>query len=87
MIKGIRLITLDATGTIFKFKEPPLVYANFAQKYQYQCDVKQLETSFYHSLKSVNKKWPHFGGASNVPSERWWNEVIHGTFKGIKQVL
>jgi len=77
----LRLITLDATNTIFKFKEPPMVnYVKFAKKHNVICQTETLIPAFYLSFKTVDKKWPHFGATSNVTSEKWWHEVIYGTF-------
>ena len=77
----LRLITLDATNTIFKFKEPPMVnYVKIAKKHNVICQTENLIPAFYQSIKTVEKKWPHFGATSNVTSENWWHEVIYGTF-------
>ena len=77
----LRLVTLGATNTIFKFKEPPPVtYVKFAQKHKLNCHPDSLTPAFQLSIKSVSKKWPHFGATSNVTSEHWWHEVIYGTF-------
>ena len=76
-----RLITVDATNTIFKFKDPPLVtYAKIAKRHNLNCHPDILTPAFKNSLKSVTKKWPHFGATSDVTSEHWWHEVIYGTF-------
>ena len=78
-----RLITLDATNTIFKFKEPPMVnYVKIAKKHNIICQTETLIPAFLQSLKSVEKRWPHFGATSNVTSEKWWHEVIYETFHG-----
>ena len=76
-----RLITVDATNTIFKFRDPPLhTYAKIALKHNLKCQPDQLTPAFFKTFKSVNEKWPHFGATSNVTSEQWWHEIIYGTF-------
>lgn len=80
---SLRLITLDATGTIFKFVEPPpLVYSRLASHHGIQREPELVAKSFWKSFKTVDKKWPHFGAVSGVSHKIWWDKVIEGTFEG-----
>ena len=80
-MKKLRLITVDATGTIFKFKEPPpLVYARIAQSHDIECNPTDLMTNSKKAYKQTDNKWPHFGATSSVSSDQWWQEVVLRTF-------
>ena len=82
-MKNIKLITIDATNTIFRFKEPPpAIYQRFAVKHQVSCESKTLVPKFLKSFSNVNQKWSHFGATAHVSSRDWWYEVIYGTFEG-----
>ena len=80
----IRLITLDMTGTVFKFKQPPILdYIAFARKHG--VDHKHLKSqivkeNFNKTLRSLVKAHPHFGSTSHLDSTEWWWKAVHGTF-------
>ena len=82
-MRRISLVTIDATNTIFKFREPPpVIYKKFADQHNIPiCDSHAITPDFLKAISGVNKKWPHFGATSNVTSKDWWFEVIFETFK------
>ena len=77
MKQSLRLITLDATGTIFKFKQPPpVVYAKIGQKHGLECDKVQIQASFKKAYKACLKEHPHFGSTTGISSKKWWIQGI-----------
>lgn len=78
-----RLITIDATGTIFRFKEPPNVtYARFAQRNHIKCNELAIKDQFKQAYKHVEQSHPNFGSTSGISSQDWWKKVVHRTFEG-----
>ena len=81
-LRQIRLITVDVTGTIFKFREPPSkVYKRFANDSGLKCSYEALQDSLVLNMRKMSKDYPHFG-ASGIGSYQWWKRVIHKTFQG-----
>ena len=82
-MNNLRLVTLDATGTIFKFKEPPpTTYVKFAQKYDLKCHENDVQKQFRIAYKTLNITHPHFGALSGISSKQWWCHVVQKTFEG-----
>ena len=82
-MKSIKIITIDVTNTIFKFKtDLHKVYAQVAKEHGLICNEKQLRKSFSMALSQMSKNHPNFGAATGMTSKNWWIGVIHQTFKG-----
>jgi hypothetical protein len=74
----LRFITVDATGTLLKFRRPPVeIYAEFGKKHGIEVDQDKLAQSFKAQWVSLNEKEPHFGKAWRP----WWTHFVVGTFK------
>lgn len=83
-MKTVKIITIDLTNTIFKFKtDPPTIYATVAKEHGLICCRKQLKKSFLMVYSQMSKSHPNFGAATGIGGEKWWNQVIHRTFKGL----
>ena len=81
-MRRIRLITVDVTGTIFKFREPPSrVYKRFASDSGLECSHEALQDSLALNMRKMSKNYPNFG-ASGIGSYQWWKRVVHLTFQG-----
>lgn len=80
----LRLITLDMTGTIFKFSVTPgAKYTQAARDHGLDCRQEHIERHMGEAFRKVNDKHPHFGGSSGLDSKDWWIQVVHGTFQGV----
>ena len=78
----IRLITLDLTGTVFRFRSPPFsIYNEVAAKRGLKSDDKAMKAAFYAAWKQQNKENPHFGALGRSDSKQWWIDVVHNTMK------
>jgi len=81
----LRLITLDMTGTVFKFKRAPLLdYIAVARKHE--VDEKHLSSdlvqrNWVQAFKHMSSTHPHFGSTTHVDSKDWWLNIVHGAFK------
>ena len=82
-MNALRLITIDATGTIFKFREPPpTTYARIAHKHNIKFQESEIMNQFKKSFKLMEVNHPHFGATSGISSQEWWSKVVHQTFEG-----
>ena len=80
---ALRLLTLDATGTIFKFRRPPVEeYVAVASIYGFRLDEARVRKQFKHVLKKMEMEHPHFGAKSQLDSMKWWINVVQETHKG-----
>lgn len=83
--KGI-LITLDALGTIYKFKEPiSKQYLDVARNCGVTTTIQEndLDTAFRRSYKSFVSKYPNYGKGKLESPEIWWKDLVHDTFKQV----
>ncbi len=79
----LRLITLDLTGTVFRFSRPVVsTYRAVGDKHGVHCEEADLKRSFRVALKKLNASDPHFGAVTHGSSEKWWRQIILETFKG-----
>jgi len=81
----IRLITLDMTGTVFKFRRSPILdYIAVARKHEVRekhLSVDLVQRNWVESFKRMSQTHPHFGSTSHVDSREWWFNIVHGAFK------
>ena len=90
MMRGLRLVTLDLTGTVFRFRKP--VFEEYSEVaaalHGVQCDPLQVKKAFFAAFKSWNKREPNFAGDKEAlerkgqASKAWWVGVVQDTFKG-----
>jgi hypothetical protein len=81
---ALRLLTLDATGTIFKFRKPPVEeYVRVASEYGFKLDEGRVQKQFKYVLKKMEVEHPHFGAKTQLDSMKWWITVVQETHKGV----
>lgn len=81
----IRLITFDATNTLFKVHSTVGdLYAKAASVHEIDADPHKVETNFRKSFHHFNTNYPNFGQTTGITSKQWWNEVIMGSFAGYR---
>ena len=83
MVSRLRLLTLDLTGTVFRFRKPPFVqYQEMAAAYGVDTDVDNVRKGFLTAWKTLNKSFPHFGSTTHGDSRTWWHELVHDVMRG-----
>ncbi|XP_045113968.1 haloacid dehalogenase-like hydrolase domain-containing protein 3 isoform X1 [Portunus trituberculatus] len=76
----LRLITLDMTNTILKFRKPPgEQYAAVAKLYGLDSDPLKLTQAFRLSFKQLEHEAPNFG-VGGIGWQKWWLGVVRRTF-------
>ena len=81
---SLRLLTLDATGTIFKFRKSPVdEYVSVASDYGFKLDQSRVKNQFKLVLKKMKTEHPHFGATTQMDSMSWWIKVVQETLKGL----
>lgn len=80
------IVTLDALGTLYRFKEPfPVQYRRMAKT----CGLKasyndtELEKSFRRAFKSLNVDFPNYGKDRLANPQVWWDMLVKETFAPI----
>lgn len=82
VLKGIKLVTFDATNTLLKFRVPPWEhYAVVARDHGFAGTPDDLKCRLLDSYKIMWSKYPNFG-KSKINWENWWRQVVTLTFKG-----
>jgi len=80
---GRRLVCLDLTGTVFRFRKSPVAtYKEVAGHYGLNVQENDIKRGFGQAWMRLSKEFPHFGGAHHKDSRRWWKDLIHDTMKG-----
>ncbi|KIV80091.1 hypothetical protein PV11_07618 [Exophiala sideris] len=77
------IITLDALGTLYKFREPiSKQYINVAQKcgVHDRLDPAALDKAFRSSFKHYNAEYPNYGKGRLEGPEEWWTKVVNQAF-------
>jgi len=76
------LLCFDAFGTLFRPRQPIFKqYGEVARLYGVNnFSDEELATSFKDAFKQQSKDHPNYGRATNMGSQRWWTNVIEGTF-------
>ena len=79
----IRLISFDATNTLFKVcGSVGEIYAKTALKYGVKTDPEIIDNNFRKAFKQFNKKYPNFGKEVGMSSRQWWDYVVQTSFNG-----
>ena len=80
-LRNIRLVTFDAFGTLFTFRQPiAKTYALAALKHGLSINFKAIHDAFVGAMKMQSRQSPNFGSQSSVSSEQWWSAVVETTF-------
>lgn len=77
------LVTFDALGTLYKFREPVAVqYSKVARScgLNAKVDLKKLDHAFRSSFKHHNASYPNYGKGKLDNPEEWWNLVVKQAF-------
>lgn len=81
----IRLITFDATNTLFKVHSTVgELYTKAASIHGVDADPHKVETNFRKSFHHFNTNYPNFGQTAGITSRQWWDEVVKGSFAGYR---
>ncbi|OQO10724.1 hypothetical protein B0A48_04024 [Cryoendolithus antarcticus] len=82
MTKRNLLLCLDAFGTLYTPKAPIATqYSEVAKSLGLSGFTDaDLTKSFRAAFKHESKLNPNYGRATNLGSEKWWTNIIHGTF-------
>ncbi|KAK6435762.1 hypothetical protein LTR95_008047 [Oleoguttula sp. CCFEE 5521] len=82
MPKRNLLLCLDAFGTLYTPKAPIATqYSEVAKSLGLSgFSDADLTKSFRAAFKHESKLHPNYGRATNLGSEKWWTNIIHGTF-------
>ncbi|KAL0851848.1 hypothetical protein ABMA28_000147 [Loxostege sticticalis] len=81
-LKGIKLITFDATNTLLKFRVPPWQYYTvIARDHGFTGSEEMVRGRLLDSYKIMWDKYPNFG-RSKISWEEWWTRVVKKTFEG-----
>lgn len=79
----IRLITFDATNTLFKVcGGVGKVYAETAVKYGIKTNPQEVDKNFRKAFQRNNIKFPNFGQLVGMSSQQWWDRVVRSSFNG-----
>ena len=78
---GLRLVTLDMVGTVFRFSRPPAAqYQEVAARHGYNLRVEELSSSFKQPWRLSNINSPHFGSTTpGLSSMMWWHQLVKVT--------
>ncbi|KAK4945480.1 hypothetical protein LTR10_015376 [Elasticomyces elasticus] len=77
------IITLDALGTLYKFREPiSKQYIKVAQRCGLRdgLDPAALDKAFRSSFKHYNAEYPNYGKGQLEGPEEWWTKVVNQAF-------
>lgn len=81
-LKGIKLVTFDATNTLLKFRIPPWeFYATVARDYGFKGTGHDLKQRMLDNLQVMSRKFPNFG-RDTIKWHEWWRRVVKATFHG-----
>ncbi|CAG2062398.1 unnamed protein product [Timema podura] len=77
-----RLITFDVTGTLLKFRVPPMEkYAEVGRLFGAPVKQSVLATNFQNSFRHMSSKHPNFGRKTGLGWRNWWRNVVVNTFQ------
>lgn len=67
-MRNYKLITFDFTGTLMRFRLPPVTqYERIARLYGIEIkDNYYFQKQFKTAFKAVNEEYPNFGASSNL---------------------
>ena len=80
------VITLDALGTLYKFREP---IATQYIKVAGRCGLKaslaedELSKAFKNSFKSISSEYPNYGKGQLSSPRAWWKTLVNDAFRQV----
>lgn len=80
------VVTLDALGTIYKFREPiSTQYVKVARKCGVKApiDEKDLMKAFKSSFKEISAEYPNYGKGQLKSARSWWKSLTNDTFRKV----
>ncbi|KAK4440380.1 Rhythmically expressed2 protein [Sesamum alatum] len=82
MLKKLRLITVDVTGTLIAYKgELGDYYCMAAKSIGLPCpDYKRVHEGFKLAYTDMARKHPCFGFADKIPNIVWWKTCVRDSF-------
>jgi hypothetical protein len=81
MSRKLRLITLDLTDTVFRFRRSPVsMYREVGAAHGIDCNEEDVARGLRAAVKGADA---HFGARTHGDSDKWWTRVVHETFKGL----
>jgi putative hydrolase of the HAD superfamily len=84
-MKAVRAISLDATGTIYRFRHKiGDIYSRKAEL----CGLTPIsppimDRAFITSYKKIMKEYPVYGYHHNLSEREWWRRVVSHTFESV----
>ena len=82
--KTVLVVSLDALGTLYRFREPVAVqYSKVARQcgFKGQYDTRQLNQSFKSAFKEQNRLFPNYGKRELPNPQVWWESLVQKTFE------
>ena len=79
---ALKTITLDVTGTLFKFKmHIGQIYCISATKCGQPCpDWNKMLEGFKVAYAMTGEKYKCFGAYENMTAKEWWRECVYESF-------
>ena len=82
------LVTLDALGTLYKFRQPVATqYLHVAREcgLTAKLDLGELDRSFKQSFRHYSSEYPNYGKRNLENPAAWWNLVVRQAFGQVVQ--
>lgn len=80
------VVTLDALGTLYKFREPiSKQYIKVAQRCGLQASIEEddLDKAFRKSFKDISTEYPNYGKDQLSSPRAWWKTVVNDAFRQV----
>lgn len=80
------IITLDAQGTLYNFREPiARQYINVAARCGLTDKIEEdeLKQAFRESFKEISKEYPNYGKGQLKSPTAWWKTLVNDTFRQV----
>jgi len=79
-------VTLDALGTLYKFREPVSTqYIKVARRCGLRASIEEndLDKAFRKSFKEVSAEFPNYGKDQLSSPRAWWKTVVNDAFRQV----
>lgn len=80
------VITLDAQGTLYKFREPiSTQYLQVARRCGLQASIQDidLDNAFRKSFKEISADFPNYGKDKLASPRAWWKTIVNDAFRQV----
>lgn len=86
ILRKLRCITVDVTGTLIAYKgELGDYYCMAAKSVGLPCpDYKRMHEGFKTAYTDMAKRYPCFGYAAKMPNVDWWRSCVKDSFVKVK---